>query len=78
MANPQFARGLFDNGQEQQIEHVRTISYVAVMGTASARFLVLAPQNGSGIQGEMPRIKDVNLSLRNVAMVCLGLRQLKR
>jgi hypothetical protein len=33
---------------------------------------------GGGIQGEVPRIKDVILSLRNVTVVRLGLRQLKR
>jgi hypothetical protein len=33
---------------------------------------------GGGIQGEVPRIKNVNLSLRNVTVVHLGLRQLKR
>lgn len=33
---------------------------------------------GGGIQGEVPRLKDVNLSLWNVTAVRLGLRQLKR
>jgi hypothetical protein len=33
---------------------------------------------GGGIQGEVPRIKDVKLSLRNVTAVRLGLRQLER
>jgi hypothetical protein len=33
---------------------------------------------GGGIQGEVPGIKDVNLSLRNVTALRLGLRQLKR
>jgi hypothetical protein len=33
---------------------------------------------GDAIQGEVPRVKDVNLSLRNVTAVRLGLRRIKR
>ena len=32
---------------------------------------------GGGIQGEVPRVKDVHLSLGNVAVVRLGLAPLK-
>jgi hypothetical protein len=33
---------------------------------------------GGGIQGKVPRVKDVNMSLWNITAVRLGLRQLKR
>jgi uncharacterized protein len=35
---PALWRAVVDNGQEQYIEHVRTISYVAVMGSATLAF----------------------------------------
>ena len=35
---PALWRAVVDNGQEQHIEHVRTISYVAVMGSATLAF----------------------------------------
>src|SRR5213593_2129817 len=31
---------------------------------------------GGGIQGKVPRVKDVNMGLRNITAVRLGLRQL--
>jgi uncharacterized protein len=37
-SEPAIWRAVVDNGQEQHIEHVRTISYVAVMGSATLAF----------------------------------------